>query len=40
MKLFEEEGYRILEEIEMPYKKLGIEGKSNMFVMKREVGGV
>lgn len=40
MKLFEEEGYRILEEIEMPYEEFGIEGKSNMFAMKREVGGV
>jgi len=40
VKLFEEEGYRVLEEIEISYEKFGMEGKSKVFVMKREVGGV
>jgi hypothetical protein len=40
VKLFEEEGYRILEEIEIPYKEFEIEGESKVFAMKREVGGV
>ena len=38
--LFEQEGYRILEEIEVPYKEFGLEGESKVYVMKREVGGV
>jgi ribosomal protein S18 acetylase RimI-like enzyme len=37
--LFEKEGYRILEEIEVPYDDFGIEGSSQVFAMKREVGG-
>jgi hypothetical protein len=40
VKLFDEEGYRVLEEIEISYEKFGMEGKSKVFVMKREVGGV
>jgi len=37
--LFEQEGYRVLEEIPMDYEEFGIEGKSAVFVMKRESGG-
>jgi hypothetical protein len=40
LKLFEEEGYKLLEEIEIPYKEYGMEGESKAFAMKREVGGV
>jgi ribosomal protein S18 acetylase RimI-like enzyme len=40
LKLFEEEGYKLLEEIEIPYKEYGMEGESKVFAMKREVGGV
>jgi ribosome biogenesis protein Nip4 len=37
--LFEQEGYRVLEEIAMNYEEFGYEGKSAVFVMKREPGG-
>ncbi|KAE9376462.1 hypothetical protein N431DRAFT_452880 [Stipitochalara longipes BDJ] len=37
--LFEQEGYRVLEEIPMNYEEFGYEGKSAVFVMKREAGG-
>lgn len=40
LKLFKDEGYKILQEIEIPYKEFGIEGESKVYVMKREVGGV
>lgn len=38
--LFEQEGYKTLEEIEVPYEDFGIVGNSKVFAMKREVGGV
>jgi ribosomal protein S18 acetylase RimI-like enzyme len=34
--MFEKEGYMILEEIPMNYEDFGYEGKSEMYVMKRE----
>jgi hypothetical protein len=37
--LFEQEGYRVLEEMSIDYEEFGIEGKTEMFVMKREAGG-
>jgi ribosomal protein S18 acetylase RimI-like enzyme len=41
VKLFESEGFRTLEEIEVPYEDFKMErGRSQVFAMKREVGGV
>jgi ribosomal protein S18 acetylase RimI-like enzyme len=37
--LFEKEGYKVLEEIPMNYEEFGYEGRSAVFVMKREPGG-
>jgi ribosomal protein S18 acetylase RimI-like enzyme len=34
--MFEKEGYKVLEEIPMNYEEFGYEGKSAMYVMKRE----
>lgn len=37
--LFEKDGYRVLETIPMNYENFGWEGKSELYVMKREPGG-
>jgi GNAT superfamily N-acetyltransferase len=38
-KLFESEGYKVLEEIPMNYEDFGFQGKSAVYVMRREPGG-
>ena len=40
VKLFKQEGYKTLEVIEVPYGEFGLKGSSDVFAMKREVGGI
>ena len=37
--LFEQEGFKVLEEIPMNYEECGYEGKTVLYVVKREPGG-